>query len=82
MRWLLVLASWGCTPYEPFCEMARCADRCIDGIGCVEVRVAEDGVAHTFVAGDGASLCGGATHDSTEMGDGTPCGACHREQPR
>lgn len=69
-------ALWG-DPAEPFCAVARCAEGCVDGVGCVEAR-AVDGVAHLLPAAGDRSLCGAVARDETTPASGNevPCEAC------
>lgn len=69
-------ALWG-DPVEPFCDVARCAEECVDGVGCVEHR-ASDGVAHLLPADGERSLCGAVVRDETAPASGgeVPCEAC------
>lgn len=63
---------------EPFCDVARCVEACIEDVGCVDLRVDGDGVAHVFAEGDALSLCAAAARASTsDTADGAPCPACH-----
>ena len=76
---IAVLGALGCQGVgEPFCDVARCAEQCIDGIGCA-TALDVDGVVHLFADGAERSLCGSAARGEAEHehDDGTPCPECH-----
>lgn len=64
---------------EPFCATARCAERCVDGIGCVELHATADGKAHAFVGE--RSVCGAVSADDIVEGEAPVCARCAARVP-
>lgn len=64
---------------DPFCAMARCAELCVDALGCVERHAASDGAAHVF-AGE-QSLCGAVSRDDIVEGEAPRCARCAARVP-